>query len=33
MLCNPVRGRFNPVLLEKFVLLFQVCSINCIAFI
>lgn len=24
MLCNPVRGRFDPVLLENFVLLFQV---------
>lgn len=28
MLCNPVRGRFDPVLLENFVLLFQVCLVN-----
>lgn len=29
MLCNPVRGRFDPVLLDNFVLLFQVCLVHC----
>lgn len=29
ILCNPLRGRFDPVLLENVVLLFQVCLVNC----
>lgn len=28
-LCNSLRGRFDAVILEKFILLFQVCLVNC----
>lgn len=29
MSCNPLRGRFDPVLLENLVLLFGLCLVNC----